>query len=110
MKVKGAWQVRAPAVAPCSTLNASFQVHVIGALPLRTISRIYGALNSYTLPVWFRTPGYRFYAWIFGVNLEECDPADLRQYSSLSEFFMRKLKPGLRPPDDAILVRADAMT
>lgn len=81
------------------------QVHVIGALPLRTISRMYGAFNSVELPVWFRVPGYRFYSWIFGANLDECDPSDLREYRSMSEFFMRKLKPGLRIPEDAALVR-----
>jgi phosphatidylserine decarboxylase len=81
------------------------QVHVIGALPLRSASRIYGALNSYTLPVWFRVPGFKLYATIFGVNLDECDPSDLTQYRSLSDFFMRQLKPGVRPIDEALVVR-----
>lgn len=87
IKVKGPWQV-----------------HVIGALPLRSISRVYGMLNSYTLPVWFRVPGYKLYAFIFGVNLDECEPSDLTQYRSMSDFFMRKLKPGVRPIADAQLV------
>ena len=82
------------------------QVHVIGALPLRSMSRLYGMLNSYTLPVWFRVPGYKLYAFIFGVNLDECDPSDLREYRSMSDFFMRKLKPGVRPIADALLVRS----
>ena len=85
------------------------QVHVIGALPLRTISRMWGAFNSVDLPVWFRVPGYKLYSFIFGVNLDECDPPDLKEYRSLSEFFMRKLKPGLRPPDDAALVRRTSL-
>lgn len=54
-------------------------------------------LNEYTLPVWFRVPGYKFYSWIFGVNLDEMEPADLKHYRSLSEFFLRRLKPGVRP-------------
>ena len=85
------------------TLHA--QVHVLGALPLRSMSRIYGMLNSYTLPVWFRVPGYKFYAFVFGVNLDECDPSDLTEYRSMSEFFMRRLKAGVRPIADAALVR-----
>ncbi|GAA5944271.1 phosphatidylserine decarboxylase 1 [Sporobolomyces koalae] len=85
-------------------VQGPWQVHVIGALPLRTISRIYGALNAYTLPVWFRVPGYKFYSWVFGVNLDECDPQDLTEYRSMSEFFMRRLKPGARPIDDAAVV------
>lgn len=80
------------------------QVHVIGALPLRSISRLYGLVNSYELPVWFRVPGYKFYSWVFGVNLDECEPSDLTEYRSMSEFFMRRLKPGVRPIADAPLV------
>lgn len=68
------------------------------------MSRIYGTLNAYTLPVWFRVPGYKFYSFIFGVNLDECEPSDLREYRSMSEFFMRKLKAGVRPIADAQLV------
>ncbi|GAA5991663.1 hypothetical protein JCM10908_001083 [Rhodotorula pacifica] len=85
-------------------VNGPWQVHVIGALPLRSISRLYGLVNSYELPVWFRVPGYKLYSWVFGVNLDECEPSDLREYRSMSEFFMRRLKPGVRPIADAPLV------
>ncbi|GAA5974970.1 hypothetical protein JCM11641_006784 [Rhodosporidiobolus odoratus] len=86
------------------SVQGPWQVHVIGALPLRSISRLYGAINAYELPVWFRVPGYKLYSYIFGVNLDECDPSDLREYRSMSEFFMRRLKAGARPIDDAALV------
>ncbi|GAA5915000.1 hypothetical protein JCM5296_004525 [Sporobolomyces johnsonii] len=86
------------------SVQGPWQVHVIGALPLRTMSRIYGTLNSYTLPVWLRVPGYKLYSFIFGVNLDECEPSDLTEYRSMSEFFMRRLKPGARPIDEAALV------
>jgi phosphatidylserine decarboxylase len=49
-------------------------------------------------------PGYKLYSWIFGVNLTEMDPEDLTQYRSLSEFFMRQLKQGVRPIADNQLV------
>lgn len=62
-------------------------------------------LNSYQLPVWLRVPGYKLYSWVFGVNLDECDPQDLREYRSMSEFFMRRLKDGARPIAGAQLVR-----
>ncbi|GAA6006269.1 hypothetical protein JCM11491_002090 [Sporobolomyces phaffii] len=89
-------------------VEGPWQVHVIGALPLRSISRLYGALNAYTLPVWFRVPGYKLYSWVFGVNLDECDPQDLTEYRSMSEFFMRRLKDGARPiADSAIVSPAD---
>lgn len=69
------------------------------------MSRLYGMVNSYTLPVWFRVPGYKLYSFIFGVNLTECEPSDLREYRSMSEFFMRRLRPGVRPIANAQLVR-----
>ncbi|KAK4706109.1 phosphatidylserine decarboxylase, partial [Phenoliferia sp. Uapishka_3] len=85
-------------------VKGPWQVHVLGALPLRSMSRLYGLVNSYTLPVWFRVPGYKLYSFVFGVNLDECEPSDLREYRSMSEFFMRRLRPGVRPIADVQLV------
>ncbi|EPQ61394.1 hypothetical protein GLOTRDRAFT_102911 [Gloeophyllum trabeum ATCC 11539] len=85
-------------------LKGPWQVHVIGALPLKNLSRLWGYLNSLELPVWFRPFGFRLYAWVFGCNLNEIDPDDLTQYASLGEFFYRKLKPGARPVANAPLV------
>ncbi|OAV96214.1 hypothetical protein PTTG_03441 [Puccinia triticina 1-1 BBBD Race 1] len=87
-----------PPPAPVK-IEGPWQVHVLGALPLRTISRLYGLINSYTLPIWFRVPGYKLYSWIFGVNLEEAEVEDLKEYKSLNDFFMRKLKADCRPID-----------
>ncbi|KAI0369878.1 phosphatidylserine decarboxylase [Pilatotrama ljubarskyi] len=85
-------------------LKGPWHVHVLGALPLRNLSRLWGYLNSLELPVWFRPFGFRLYAWIFGCNLDEIDPPDLKQYRSLGEFFYRKLKDGARPIADSVLV------
>ncbi|KAI0056762.1 phosphatidylserine decarboxylase [Artomyces pyxidatus] len=63
------------------------------------MSRLWGWLNSLELPVWFRPIGFRVYAWAFGCNLDEIEPADLRTYPSLGAFFYRQLKPGARPVD-----------
>lgn len=46
-----------------------------------------------------RAPGYRFYSYLFGVNLDEVAEDDLRTYPNLGEFFYRELKPGSRPID-----------
>lgn len=79
---------------------------MISELPLKTISRLWGAFNSITLPVWFRVPGFKLYSWIFGCNLEEMKDPDLTHYKNLSEFFYRELKDGARPINfDAALVR-----
>ncbi|KAH9454522.1 hypothetical protein Pst134EB_014598 [Puccinia striiformis f. sp. tritici] len=89
-------------------IEGPWQVHVLGALPLRSISRIYGLLNSYTLPIWARVPGYKFYSWLFGVNLDEAEIHDLTQFKSLNEFFMRKLKDDCRPVDSHAILTSPA--
>lgn len=61
-------------------------------------------MNSVELPIWFRPYGFRFYAYLFGCNLNEIEPADLTAYTSLGDFFYRKLKDGVRPVDNAVLV------
>ncbi|KAI1310545.1 phosphatidylserine decarboxylase 1 [Mortierella claussenii] len=76
-----------------------WQVHVISELPLKTISRLWGAFNSITLPMWFRVPGFKLYSWIFGCNLDEMKDPDLTHYKNLSEFFYRELKDDARPID-----------
>ncbi|KAF8879953.1 phosphatidylserine decarboxylase 1 [Infundibulicybe gibba] len=85
-------------------LKGPWQVHVLGALPLRNMSRLWGYVNSLELPVWFRPYGFRLYAWAFGCNLEEIERSDLASYASLGDFFYRKLKDGVRPVDNAALV------
>ncbi|KAJ7049477.1 phosphatidylserine decarboxylase 1 [Mycena amicta] len=85
-------------------LKGPWQVHVLGALPLRNMSRVWGYVNSLELPVWFRPYGFRLYAVAFGCNLDEIEPADLKAYPSLGAFFYRKLKDGARPVADAVLV------
>jgi phosphatidylserine decarboxylase len=75
------------------------QVTVLGALPLRSLSQLWGYLNGLVLPVWFRPFGFKLYSAIFGCDLSEIEPADLKSYESLGEFFYRRLKDGARPID-----------
>ncbi|KAF9582465.1 phosphatidylserine decarboxylase 1 [Lunasporangiospora selenospora] len=84
---------------PKAVVVGPWQVHVISELPLKTISRLWGAFNSITLPMWFRVPGFKLYSWIFGCNLDEMKDPDLTHYSNLSEFFYRELKDGARQID-----------
>ncbi|KLO17578.1 phosphatidylserine decarboxylase [Schizopora paradoxa] len=85
-------------------LRGPLQVHVLGALPLRNLSRLWGYLNSFELPVWFRPTGFRVYSTIFGCDLTEIEHSDLTHYKSLGDFFYRRLKDGARPIDSAVLV------
>lgn len=82
----------------------SWHLYAYSTLPLKAISRLWGQVNSITLPVWLRSPSYRLYSTLFGANLEEIDEPDLTTFSNLSEFFYRKLKPGVRPIADTELV------
>ncbi|QLL34571.1 hypothetical protein HG536_0G04330 [Torulaspora globosa] len=66
-------------------------------LPLNALSRLWGQVNSLTLPVWFRPWGYKCYSYLFGVNMDEMADPDLRHYANLSEFFYRSIKPDVRP-------------
>lgn len=89
---------------PAARIKGPWQVHVLGALPLRSASRLWGYMNSLELPVWFRPYGFSLYSWIFGCNLDELAEPDLTKYKSLGDFFYRQLKPGARPIDPSILV------
>lgn len=85
-------------------IKRPLHIHVLGVLPLRSMSRLWGYLNSLELPMWFRPFGFRLYAYLFDCNLEEIDPRDLTAYKSLGDFFYRKLAPDSRPIDNSILV------
>lgn len=80
------------------------KVHVLAALPLRSLSRLWGTLNTLELPVWMRPTGFKLYAWIFGCNLDEMREPDLTKYASLGEFFYRELAEGVRPIANTALV------
>lgn len=82
----------------------SWQLYAYSTLPLKAMSRLWGQVNSINLPIWLRSPSFRVYSAIFGVNLDEMDEPDLTTYSNLSDFFYRKLRPGVRPISSADLV------
>lgn len=82
----------------------SWHLYAYSTLPLKAISRIWGQVNSINLPVWIRSPSYKLYSAIFGVNLDEIAEPDLTTYKNLSEFFYRQLKPGVRPIADSEVI------
>ncbi|PNH48234.1 hypothetical protein VD0004_g139 [Verticillium dahliae] len=76
-----------------------WQVRVMSTLPLKAMSRLWGRFNEIDIPYYLRVPGFKLYAWIFGVNLDEVSEPDLHTYPNLAAFFYRTLKPGSRPLD-----------
>ncbi|KAI1103074.1 phosphatidylserine decarboxylase [Jackrogersella minutella] len=79
--------------------DSPWQVRIMSTLPLKAMSRLWGKFNEITIPYYLRVPGFKLYAYIFGVNLDEVSEPDLHIYPNLSAFFYRTLKPGVRPLD-----------
>ncbi|EDO16380.1 hypothetical protein Kpol_1051p29 [Vanderwaltozyma polyspora DSM 70294] len=77
--------------------NNNWFLFCYSTLPLNAVSRLWGQFNNLTLPIWFRPWGYRFYSYLFGVELDEMVDADLTHYTNLSNFFYRGIKPEARP-------------
>lgn len=90
--------------------NNNWLFFCYSTLPLNALSRLWGQVNSYTLPVWLRPWSFRFYSSLFGVNLDEMEDPDLTHYDNLSEFFYREIKPEARPiapGDDVVICPSD---
>ncbi|KAL0858496.1 hypothetical protein ABMA27_012362 [Loxostege sticticalis] len=64
--------------------------------PFRITSRIWGRLAACELPVSLRNLVYGTYVRMFNVNINEAAVPDLTYYKSLSAFFTRPLREGVR--------------
>ena len=51
-------------------MKSSFPRHVqiMSTLPLKAISRLWGRFNELDIPYYLRVPGFRLYAFVFGVK------------------------------------------
>jgi len=65
--------------------------------PLRMCSRAMGKLCDIRVPVCLRRLIYNLYVKMYDVKLEEAVNPDLSAYSSLNQFFRRRIKSHLRP-------------
>lgn len=74
-----------------------WQIATYKYLPLRTLSRAWGAVNSINLPVAIRPHVLGKYARTFGCDMTEAEEENFEKYANLGEFFRRKLKVGARP-------------
>ncbi|XP_071945285.1 phosphatidylserine decarboxylase proenzyme, mitochondrial-like [Antedon mediterranea] len=81
---------------PEDLLLKNWQVTLYRTLPLRTVSRCWGSVNSLEVPVFLRKPMYGLYSTLFKVNIEEAENPDLASYNHLQAFFTRNLKPNVR--------------
>ena len=75
-------------------------VALVSRLPQGPLSRAAGRLADIRLPRPLRRPILAVFARIFGLDVSEAE-LPLAEYPTLDAFFVRRLKPGLRPmPDD----------
>jgi len=65
--------------------------------PLSQTSQVWGKITSKELPHPFNILSVWLFATITGCKRDEAEFPDLSSYKTISQFFTRKLKPGLRP-------------
>lgn len=77
--------------------------------PWRIFSRHWGILAHTKLkPHFLNTIVIYIYAWAFDCKIEEAECRNINQYESLGDFFVRRLKPGVRPVDQSTAVVSPA--
>jgi len=79
-------------------------ITIYRSVPLRTMSRLWGWINDFTLPVSWRKPILEKYSHTFNCNMDEAVEKDYQNYRSLGEFFRRQLKSEARPVSNDLLV------
>lgn len=78
-------------------------MYLLWLFPKNSISRLMGQLAALKLPLLFREPFLKIFGRIFGVNFSEI-AQPLGSFESLQDFFIRELKPGLRPIDPSDMI------
>jgi len=85
-------------------------------LPKRRLSRWVGQLVHWEGPSFWTRPAIRIFAWLYNIDLDEAEKP-YYEYPSIGEFFVRRLKAGLRPvasswavhPADSRITQSSAM-
>lgn len=77
--------------------NSGTLLSLYRLLPLNSSSYLWGKLTTQELPYPLSFISVWLFATITGCNRDEAEFRDLRQYKTVSQFFTRKLKPGIRP-------------
>ncbi len=79
-------------------MNDALIVSLLSLVPKHRTARIMGAGARSRLPAAFQKALLRWYVRQYKVDLSEC-VGGIEDYASLSDFFLRPLKPGMRPVD-----------
>ncbi|KAJ2941809.1 hypothetical protein O0L34_g15798 [Tuta absoluta] len=75
---------------------SKIEIRFYEMFPFRVTSRLWGKLAACELPPALRGLVYGTYSRLFNVNMNEAEVSDLTYYKSLSAFFTRPLKEGVR--------------
>lgn len=87
----------------------SLFMYLLYVIPRRLLSRIVGKLMHLKLPFRFNRLSVKLFAKYYQINLEEAE-YPISYYSSIGDFFVRRLKPEARPISEAMIVHpADAV-
>ncbi len=84
-------------------------IEILRILPKNYLSFIIGKLADLNLPVFILKPIKSWFTNRYGVNLEEAEHS-FDYYKSLSKFFVRNLKPGVRPIIGNVVSPVDGRT
>jgi len=86
-------------------VNDGLVVNFLSIVPKRPTARFMGASARLGLPRWMNRMLLRWFVRKYGVDMTEC-VGSIEDFRTLSEFFIRELKPGIRPvdPDPRVLV------
>jgi phosphatidylserine decarboxylase len=68
-------------------------------LPKRQLSRFIGKFIHWQGPKWWARSSIRLFAWYYNINLSEAEKSYV-DYASIGDFFVRRLKRGVRPVGD----------
>ena len=69
-------------------------------LPKRGLSRWVGHVMHFRGPKWWALASVQAFAWFYKINLDEAEKP-FTEYPSIGEFFIRRLKGGVRPLSSA---------
>lgn len=72
-------------------------------LPKKELSRLVGKIAHWRGPSWWAQLTIMIFSHFYRINLSEMDGV-IQDYPSLGEFFIRRLKPGIRPIGESPIV------
>ena len=86
-------------------MNDALIVSLLSVIPKNRTARLMGAGTRVRLPAFAHRALVRWFVRKYGVNLDECQ-GGIDDFPTLAQFFIRELKPGMRPidPDPGAMV------